>query len=100
MTKCVECGENFEITEDGREFYAKMGVQEPRLCPVDRSRRRLAFRHGRKLYKRKCDLTGEPIVSQFDANVSFPVYRASEWHSDKWEAMDYRVDFDFDKGFF
>ncbi|MFA4930880.1 MAG: hypothetical protein WC570_03395, partial [Patescibacteria group bacterium] len=100
MTKCIECGQEFEITDDDRRFYEKMGVQEPRLCPVDRSRRRLAWRNARSLYKRKCDLSGEMIISHFSPRVSFPVYGTSQWYSDGWDPLSFGREFDFSKPFF
>ena len=38
-----------------------------------------------KFHKRKCDLSGESIISIFPANARFPVYKTTHWYSDSWE---------------
>ena len=62
--------------------------------------RRMSFLNERTFYKRKCDLTGESIVSLFPQNSEVPVYSPKAWWSDKWDAIDYGVDYDFSKPFF
>jgi hypothetical protein len=47
----------FEITDSDLEFYKKMGVSEPTLCPEEREKRRLAWQNMGSLYHRKCDAT-------------------------------------------
>jgi hypothetical protein len=100
MKKCKQCNAGFEITDEDRRFYREMGVPEPDICPVDRSRQRLAFRNMRNLHRRKCDATGKVIFAHFDDNVPFPVYEREYWWSDKWDGIDYGRDFDFSRPFF
>jgi hypothetical protein len=61
--------------------------------------RRLSFRNERNLYKRKCDLTGKDIISIYSPDKSYKVYNQKDWWSDNWDAMDYGMEFDFDKSF-
>ena len=82
---CKISGREFEITERDQEFYKKIGVPEPTLCPSERRRRRLAFRNERNLYPRKCDLSGEDVVSPYHAGASFPVYKSELWWGDEWD---------------
>ena len=97
---CVVSGKEFEITDEDLKFYEKMGVPAPTLCPEERERRRLAFRNERSLYNRKCDATGEKIISIYSGEKPFPVYCPEYWWSDKWDAKDYGRDFDFSRTFF
>ncbi len=88
--------ENFEY-EDGK---LKCKIPTPTLCPEERQRRRLAFRNERKLYKRTCDFSWKEIISIYSPDKPYKVYDQSIWRSDKWDAMDYWVDFDINKSFF
>ncbi|HRI36436.1 MAG TPA: zinc-ribbon domain containing protein [bacterium] len=85
---CKVCSANFVITDKDLEFYDKVSpvfngkkesIPTPMLCPDCRQRRRLAFRNERKLYRRKCDLTGKELISIYKPHASVVVYEASEW---------------------
>lgn len=97
---CKISGKEFEITQEDQEFYKKVWVPEPTLCPEERQRRRMAWRNDRVFYKRTCDLSGKKMISMYDENTDFPVYNQEEWWSDAWDATDYGQDFDFEKPFF
>ncbi len=99
MTICALCSQPFEITEADHAFYRKIEVPPPTLCPKDRLKRRLSFRNERNLFKRKCDKTGKDIISNFRADVPFPVYEVEEWHKDDWTPP-MLASYDFSKGFF
>lgn len=96
---CLECGNSFSVTDEDLEFYKKMEAQEPLLCPVDRSRRRLMFRNLRKLYKIKCAGSGEMTFSNYGADTPFPVYSADYWWSDKWDGRQLAQDYDLGRPF-
>ncbi|MFH0820540.1 MAG: hypothetical protein V1908_02085 [Candidatus Peregrinibacteria bacterium] len=100
MKTCKQCSVDFEITDSDRVFYAKMNVPEPLLCPDCRQQRRWAFRNQSKLYKRKCDLTGEEMVSLYSPDKPYKVYKESAWWSDQWDPLSYGRDFDFSRPFF
>ena len=106
---CSKCSINFDITDKDLEFYNKISpvfdwkkyeVPTPTFCPECRQQRRLSFRNERKLYKRKCDATGENIISIYSTDKNYKVYSSDFWWSDKWDALDYWLDFDFNKWFF
>ncbi|MEK7673495.1 MAG: zinc-ribbon domain containing protein [Patescibacteria group bacterium] len=97
---CKNCQQNFEITNLDQQFYEKMHVPEPTFCPDCRQQRRLMWRNERTLYKRKCSATGKEIISVYSEDKPFPVYENEYWYSDKWNPMDYGVDFDFSRPFF
>ncbi|MDD5769477.1 MAG: hypothetical protein PHE25_00775 [Candidatus Gracilibacteria bacterium] len=75
-------------------------IPSPTLCPDCRQQRRLAFRNERKLYHRKCDLTGKQIISIYSPDKPYKVFEQNTYVSDTWNPLDYGIDFDFNKGFF
>lgn len=100
MIQCKECQSSFEITDRHRDFYARVQVPEPTFCPECRLQRRFAFRNERKMYRRKCDLTGKNIISFHHPDKPYKVYDQAEWWSDKWNPMSYGREFDFSRPFF
>ncbi|EKE29832.1 MAG: hypothetical protein ACD_2C00091G0018 [uncultured bacterium (gcode 4)] len=127
---CVQCSENFDITQNDIEFLTsispvfqlawesaigigeKNGIADlwdwkirylipaPSLCPDCRQMRRLAWRNERHLYKRKCDKTGKDIISIYSPDKPYKVFANSAWWSDMWSPFDYSMNFDFNKSFF
>lgn len=97
---CKNCKKDFIIEPDDFGFYEKIGVPTPTFCPECRYVRRLLDRNEYNLYKRKCDATGENIISIYREDVPFPVYKQEYWKSDAFEAMEYGRDFDFSRSFF
>jgi hypothetical protein len=105
---CRSCGGSFSITDRDLEFYDKISpvfngkkenIPAPTLCPDCRQRRRLSFRNERKLYKRKCDLTGKDIVSIYSPDKPYKVYDQSAWWGDGWDALEYGCEYDFSRSF-
>ena len=97
---CQNCKSSFVIEPEDFNFYKKINVPLPAFCPDCRYLRRLLDRNEWSLYKRKCDFTGETIVSIYRDNVPFPVYKQNVWRSDKWDPLSYGRDFDFNRPFF
>ena len=62
-----------------------MKAKPPKYCPDCRQQKRLAFWPFAKFNKRKCDLSGESIISIYPSSAHFPVYKSSNWNSDAWE---------------
>jgi hypothetical protein len=104
--KCKHCSNSFDITNKDLEFYNKVSpsfpspdskesdlkkiqIPPPTLCPECREQRRMVWRNERKLYKRKCDLTGIDIISIYSPEKPYKVYEQIEWWSDKWNALKY-----------
>ncbi|MBU1124325.1 zinc-ribbon domain-containing protein [Patescibacteria group bacterium] len=97
---CTQCGSPFEITKSDEDFYSQISVPHPKRCPDCRFMRRLTERNTLKLYKRKCDLTGKDLISPYHPDHVFPVYASDVWWSDKWDSLEYGMDFDFERPFF
>lgn len=68
--------------------------------PEERQRQRMSFRFLRGLTKRKCDLTGKPMISCYPEEFGHKVYYADDWWSDQWDPMDYGMEFDPNRPFF
>lgn len=100
MPNCKQCTSSFEITDKDRKFYEMMEVPEPKQCPQCRLMRRMQERNARRLYRRKCDSSGEKIISQYHEDAPFPVYEQKFWWSDGWDPLEYGRDFDFSRPFF
>ncbi|MBU1017593.1 hypothetical protein KKA33_01030 [Patescibacteria group bacterium] len=100
MKNCKNCNTGFQITDEDRRLLKMFDAPDPNLCFPCRLQRRMAFYNRRRLYKRKCDLTGKPIISIFSPDKPFKAYETRNWYSDKWDPMEYGRDFDFSKPFF
>ena len=109
IKQCKQCAAQYEITQEDLDFYDKVSpefnwkkyqLQNPLCCPTCRQQRRLVFRNERKLYKRKCNATWKSIISIYSPDSSYIVYSQKEWWSDKWDWINYWIDFDFTKSFF
>ncbi len=107
--KCRLSGQDFFVTDKDLEFYDKISpvfggkkyaIPSPTLCPNERQKRRLCFRNERKLYKRKCDKTGQEIISIYSPEKPYVVYDQKVWWGDDWSPMDYGRSFDFERPFF
>lgn len=98
--ECSGCHNLFDVFEGDLAFYKRFEVPQPNLCFQCRLVRRLSFYNRRKLYKRKCDSSGQAIVSMFSPDKRVTVYHKDIWYSDTWNALDYARDFDFSRPFF
>ncbi len=99
---CQNCKKDFIVEAEDFNFYKKINVPSPTFCPECRFIRRLFWRNERNLYKRKCfTKDGEKeLISNYNPDVSFPVYEEKYWWGDDWDARDYAQDYDFSMSFF
>ena len=106
---CPQCSLEFQVTDEDLAFYEKVSptcngqtllIPPPTLCPPCRQQRRLAYRNDRKLYRRKCSLSGRDIVSIYPPEATFPVYEQQEWWGDGWDPYAFGKEVDFDRPFF
>jgi len=96
---CIVCKSDFAIEPEDFAFYEKMGVQAPKMCPMCRRQRRLAFRNERTFYKRNCDKCGKPGISMYSPNKELTVYCHDCWFADDWDGIDYAQDYDPNRPF-
>ncbi|OGJ60472.1 hypothetical protein A3A67_04945 [Candidatus Peribacteria bacterium RIFCSPLOWO2_01_FULL_51_18] len=106
---CTQCKSAFTVPKEDQKFYEmispvfggkKYSIPPPTLCPDCRRQRRLAWRNEKRLYRRKCDFSGQTILSIYSPDKPFKVYEQDIWHSDKWDPMSFGRDFDFNRIFF
>jgi len=97
---CEHCKKSFTIELDDFVFYKKFDVPLPKMCPLCRAQRRLAFRNERVFYKRPCDRCKKEVVSMYSPNKPYTVYCHDCWFSDDWDAREYGRDYDPNKSFF
>ena len=97
---CKVSGAEFSVSDADKDFYARLGLNPPTLCPEQRMRRRLSWRNERSLYKRLCDKSAKSIVSVYPEATKFPVYAQDIWWSDCWDPLSYGRDYDFSRSFY
>ncbi|MFC1616311.1 hypothetical protein ACFL21_04155 [Patescibacteria group bacterium] len=106
---CKQCSAGFEVTDDDLSFYKKISpvikdekfdIPTPSICPGCRIIRRFSWRNDMNLFHRKCDKTGENLISMFHPDSPITVYKQDIWWSDDWDPLDYGRDFDFNRSFF
>ncbi|MFA6550145.1 MAG: hypothetical protein WCT36_02200, partial [Candidatus Gracilibacteria bacterium] len=100
MNSCKTCTAAFQIDPEDLDFYSKIQVPPPTLCPSCRASRRLSFRNEKSLYKRTCDLCAKPLISIYPPDSKYKVYCHSCWFGDKWDGLQFGKDFDFSHPFF
>jgi len=96
---CQNCKQSFVIEPDDFGFYEKFKAPAPKMCPLCRAQRRLAFRNERVFYKRECDKCGKEGVSMYSPNKPYPVWCYECWFADDWDATDYGADYDSSRPF-
>lgn len=99
IKNCASCQKDFTIEPDDFGFYAKIQVPPPTWCPECRLMRRLSWPGSQILYKRKCDFTGEEVITTHHKDSPYKVYRQDIWWGDKWDPYDYGKDIDWSRPF-
>lgn len=109
MPTCRLCSSAFDIIKEDLAFYEKISpsfdgrkelIPPPTLCPDCSQQRRLMWRNERRLYQRKCDLTGKQIISIYSPEKPYVVYGLDAWFSDRWDALSSGRSYDENKPFF
>lgn len=100
--KCGQCGCDFEIFKEDIEFYNKLRVPPPTLCPDCRKQRRLAFSNFTTFYTNNCSAPdhGEQLISLIPNVSKFEIYDHDFWWSDEWGAHQTQQEYDLNKAFF
>ncbi|MBU0648284.1 hypothetical protein KJ855_03845, partial [Patescibacteria group bacterium] len=88
--ECRLSENKFYVRPEDVEFYRKIQVPLPSLCPNERLRRKLAYCTDR-IYFNQSAATGEQIVSMYPPRWKYQVYEPDYWFSDKWDPMEYGI---------
>ena len=97
---CQNCKKDFTIEPDDFGFYQTIHVPAPTWCPDCRAKRRMNWEGCSIFYKRKCDFTGDMVISTHHLDSPHKVYRQDIWWSDKWDPKSYGREYDFSRSFF
>ena len=101
MTKqCRQCSKSFKLEQWDLDFYQRIAVPQPSLCPDCRQQRRLTYRNERKLYQDQCDLCQRQIISLYSGDSPYTVYCQDCWWSDRWDATSFGMVYDAKRSFF
>ncbi|RIL08558.1 MAG: hypothetical protein DCC75_08560, partial [Proteobacteria bacterium] len=98
--RCKSTGKLFSLSPDQIEFYRKLEVPFPALCPEERLRRRLAYHNRIYVYRRNSSATGQPIFSMYAPDAPFPVIEKETWWGDSWDGCDFGRSYEFNTAFF
>jgi len=98
--QCQSCKQEFTIEPEDFDFFERMEVPAPKICPECRFKKLAIWRNEMSLYSgKKCDLCGKNIVTMYNPKFPYKVYCYHCYFSDSWNAKDYAKDYDFSKSF-
>ena len=97
---CEHCQKEFIITDVEQSLSEKIGLELSTVCSKCLLKQHLSFWLFGKFRKGKSDLSGESLITVLPENSRYPIYTFKEWYSDKWDAMEFGVDYDETKSFF
>lgn len=106
---CKNCGTQFDFTDEDQAFLSKVSpvignqkiaIPAPTHCVNCRQQRRLAHANQIHLHKRKCDFSGQEMISNYHQDDPYKVYDRAIWFGDEWDPRDYGRDYDFSLPFF
>lgn len=99
-TQCKQCSKTFVLEPRDLEFYKKISVPVPTLCPTCRFQRRLAWRNERILYTDTCDSCHKKMFSLYSPDKKFTVYCHDCFWNDKFNPLQYGQSIDWSRPFF
>ncbi|MBI4836438.1 MAG: hypothetical protein HY817_04225 [Candidatus Abawacabacteria bacterium] len=97
---CQDCSALYFVSDKEQAFLNKLQIPNPVTCFECGQKQRLSFRNSSSLYNRKCDHSGEAIISIYAPDKPYKVYKSDYWFSDKWDAADYGQEIDFSRPLF
>ncbi len=97
---CKNCKKDFTIELEDFDFYEKMKIPPPNVCPDCRFRMRAMFRNETTLYSgQKCDLCDKSIVTMYNPKSPYKIYCYECFYSEKWDPKEYRAEYDKSRPF-
>ena len=101
---CKQCGKDFDVVAEDIEFYHKLQVPPPTLCPACRLQRRLGYRISffPIFYKKSCSAPDhdEKVVTYYSEKNPVKVYDDKYYLSDAWDGLEFGMDVEADESFF
>ena len=77
--------ESFDSKDLLPQNLLRYAFPNAKLNAAERFQRRCATRNELSLYRRKCSLTGKPIVALYPEDTKFPVFAQDAYWSDAWD---------------
>ena len=99
IKNCQKCNKDFTIESDDFEFYKKLDLPLPELCPTCRFKYLLAFWVFGRFRITKSALSGKTIITVLPESAPFPIYDRAEFVSDAWDPLAYGKDYDQSRPF-
>jgi len=97
---CEYCKEEFVITDIELSLSKKINLEISTICSSCLLKQQLSFWLFGKFRKGKSDLSGESLITVLSDKNRYPIYTSHEWFSDKWEALDYGMNYNSNESFF
>ncbi len=97
---CAGCGAEFRLSEADLFSIGAYQVPAPKFCPDCRHMRRELHVNVRNLFRRRCTLTGEALVSNVVAGDPIKVVSVSEFFSARVDNAAFGREVQFDRPFF
>ncbi|MBT5015938.1 hypothetical protein HN748_02585 [Candidatus Peregrinibacteria bacterium] len=70
---CRHCESSYQITEQEKRLYGKLGLPKPDSCPKCRHKIRIRLRNPRNLWERKCSKCSEDLQTSFSPQKTEPI---------------------------
>src|SRR3989344_1176583 len=97
---CVDCKKEFIIDSGDFILYEKIRLEIPEQCFFCRLKQQLAYFNFGKFRKGISDLSGESLITILPNNARYPIYKSSEWWSDRWDSLSFGQNYNSNKPFF
>ena len=97
---CTISGARFQVSTAEEQLLSELGFHPNSIVPAERLRILLSFRGGRRLYTRRCEISGEEIRSIYPAKARFPVHAQELWWDRAWQPEQFARSFAPDQSFF
>ncbi len=99
--QCQNCKHDFTIEPEDFNFYEKMKVPIPNVCPDCRFKMRAMWRNETTLYSgKKCDMCGKGIITMYNPKSHYTIYCYDCFYSEKWDPKDYAIEYNKSRPFF
>ena len=98
--QCQQCHKTFKIEDQDLDFYQRIDVPAPTLCPDCRQQRRLSWCNEMTLYPATCLICKKNILSIFSPNSNIKVCCRDCWWSDKYDGTKYQQEINSRENFF
>lgn len=103
---CAQSGKPYEVLQEELDILEKISpvfgwkkydIPVSKYHPDVNHQWHLSWRNERTLYRGKCDLTGDEMITSMSPDSGYKVYKSTLYRSDKWDPMEYGRDVDLSR---